>query len=215
MILQKLKKMTSPFNKGDVIKLVITGGPCGGKSTIIPILKEKTEKLGVMVATLIEVPTLYSKMGFQLGEKNPDVDGLQKSMFQTQIFMEEQIYKYLEGKQAVILLDRGIMDYKVYSSSNVWRETLLENRLTEKEIYTRYDLVCFLDSLACSSNSYYELARYNNPARFEDAEQARENNKKLYRVWKNFPNFFHFSSDVSIDEKIDKILSLVREKLGK
>lgn len=43
----------------EVIKIVLTGGPCGGKTTALNFLKDELEKLNIKVFILEKLQIIY------------------------------------------------------------------------------------------------------------------------------------------------------------
>ncbi|HCW92792.1 MAG TPA: hypothetical protein DHM44_03830 [Flexistipes sinusarabici] len=196
------------------LKIVVTGGPCAGKTTIIPKIEKELKKRGFNALILPEVPTLFSNMGFKLGPENPHISEIQKLMFRTQLYFEDQMSRLCSGDPyTVILLDRGLLDYWTYTPVETWAECLEEAKIGTNDLFSRYDFVLFLDSVAVSSERYYELVKFSNTARFEDAKQAKRNNAKLLQIWSKHPSFSHFSPNESLDKKISKIIGYVEKKM--
>ena len=48
----------------DIKKIVLTGGPCAGKTTALVKVIEHFSSLGYKVFTIPEVPTMFSQSGF-------------------------------------------------------------------------------------------------------------------------------------------------------
>ena len=51
------------MEKSDIKKIVLTGGPCAGKTTALVKVIEHFSSLGYKVFTIPEVPTLFSQAG--------------------------------------------------------------------------------------------------------------------------------------------------------
>ena len=65
--------------------------------------------------------------------------------------------------------------------------------------------------LDVQTEDIYEANRFNNSARSEDYQQARELGDKIYEVWRNHPNFVFIGNDGGWNEKVRK----VKEAIGK
>jgi len=58
---------------GDIKRIVLTGGPCAGKTTALVRIIEHFSNLGFKVFTVPEVPTMYSQGGWSYLTPNRDL----------------------------------------------------------------------------------------------------------------------------------------------
>ena len=209
MLSQKYKKIK---------RIVVTGGPCAGKTKIIPIIKKHLQRQGFAVYVLSEVPTMFGNMGFKLGQNNM-AQTIQYQMIRVQIELENNV-NYLarldSNERVCIIYDRGLLDYKVYSTVQTWKNALSSkgldaNMMTKHFLYKMYDHVLFLNSLACYSEYQYDLCRSGNQARFENADMAVTNNEKTKQMWQEHPNFMFFDNSETFELKVSKILKTIDE----
>ena len=96
-------------------KIVITGGPCAGKTTAIERVKLYYQNLGYCVLVVAETPTEIIKSGITLEEfgKIP----FQKAIINLQIQKEKIVLEALPtklNKDVIILYDRGIIRIYFY-----------------------------------------------------------------------------------------------------
>lgn len=85
------------------------------------------------------------------------------------------------GEKAIIICDRGAIDPAAFISKTMWQAILDENNTTEQKLYSRYDAVVHLMTVAIGAVEFYTLA--NNAARSETPEQAAAVDKRLREVW--------------------------------
>jgi nitrite reductase/ring-hydroxylating ferredoxin subunit len=78
------KKNTSSSKERKVVKIVLTGGPCGGKSTALSKVTSALTNSGVRVLTVPEAATILFSNGF----KPSDPLQMQTAITQTQILLE-------------------------------------------------------------------------------------------------------------------------------
>lgn len=187
-------------------KVVLTGGPCAGKTHVLNCIKEKyCENVMVVpeVATqLLQIP--HSSGG--IGKPGVDLDWSQEwqDKLQEQVIIkqieDEKYYTELakmRGEATVLLCDRGIMDGSAYMES---KEVFLNKfGLDEEECLKRYHMVIHLDSLAMGNPRLYEKLKDTNPSRLEDAQKAIQINQNLIKAWKHHERFIKLNSRYSLE----------------
>lgn len=98
-------------------KIVLTGGPCAGKTTALVKVIEHFTSLGYKVFTIPEVPTMFTQSGMNYLTKNEKFffEG-EKATFLTQIGLEDSFSRMAEtlDQPVIIVCDRGTMDISTY-----------------------------------------------------------------------------------------------------
>lgn len=174
--------------------IVVTGGPCAGKTTALSFIRGKLIEFGIKVFLVEEVATHFKNAGINLTEyrypKSRQLS-LQKRIFLTQLTREEEMLELARlhpaGKK-VVICDRGIMDPVAYSDSPEELKAAM-NDLGYNVSHlrdTRYDMVVHLVTTAIGAEEAYNL---ENPARWESLEQARERDKKIQDAWMRSDHF--------------------------
>ena len=176
-------------------RIVLTGGPCSGKSTII----EETKKLMPDIHCVPEMATIViGQFGI-----TPSKDEVKNRRFQRAIYRAQRIFEATstqfamsEDKKAV-LFDRGSMDGAAYMPGGVkeFQKFLSTTRDAE---YSQYDAVICLD---VPPPDVYEANRHNNPARSETYDQAKELGEKIVKAWIHHPNFSIIPNGSSWEDK--------------
>lgn len=120
-----------------MIKILLTGGSCAGKTQILPILKKFIEKNGFTCQMFSETATDLLNEGV-----NPSNKDFQEKIFRRQIEKEREA-----GKKMLIdyvIFDRGFLDQRAYTAPKEFK------RLEEKyeALTSNYDLVIHLESNA-------------------------------------------------------------------
>lgn len=176
-------------------RIVLTGPPCSGKTTIIE--KVKRERLDIHC-----VPEMASIIISQFGI-TPSQDQVKSRRFQRAIYRAQRIFEatstqfaIAEGKSA-ILLDRGVIDGAAYMKGGLEELEKLFKTTREAE-YGQYDAVF---CLSLPTKDIYEANRANNPARSEDYDTALELSQKLLFAWLHHPNFYLIPNGLSWEEK--------------
>ena len=196
--------------------IVLTGGPCAGKTTTISCVKEYLESVGYHVLLLNECATELINAGIRpFGEGAIPVFDFQNEILNLQLYKEKRyldiIDKLPEDTKCVILADRGIMDSKAYLGQEEFTKLLEKNGLKEENLGHQYDMVIHMVTVASDVKNRYNTT--TNTARFENPEEAIYVDLKTGDAWKNHKNVKIIEATEVIDEKIDKVINLIREYL--
>jgi hypothetical protein len=120
----------------------------------------------------------------------------------------------LNDKPSVLLLDRAVMDQKVFASSlDIWESVLRENSTTEEEILKSYDAVVHLGT--CAQVGNYEWGPgSNNPGRYHSPEEAATLDATCERVYQNHKQFRKVPHCSSFEEKVEQVMKYLEDALG-
>ena len=190
-------------------RIVLTGGPCSGKSSIMRILQEM---LGPKLHCVPEVATiLIAQVGIVPPLDQPgDLRRFQRILARVQrdfeIVSEDQARR---DKKAALLLDRGVIDNAAYLRQGM-TELMGICRSTPEHEYAQYDLVL---CLATPPEQVYNANRANNPARFETYDQAAQLGQRIQQVWGGHPNFHVIGNGASWQEKAEMAVRAVTTAL--
>ncbi|MDR1594965.1 MAG: AAA family ATPase [Prevotellaceae bacterium] len=199
-----------------VIKIVLTGGPCSGKTTALSKIIEKFSDKGCTVLALPETATLFSQAGVNFATGNSeDFYQVEKAIFVFQIQMEDRFEEIAlkSGKPAILICDRGLMDVSAYLSGEAWQALLDELNMSEVQARDkRYDAVLHLVTAAKGAEKFYTTA--NNPARSENLEQAAALDDKLIRAWTGHPHLRVIDNSSDFETKINRTLAEIAAVLG-
>lgn len=192
-----------------VTKIVLTGGPCAGKSTILKRIKEKYEKIGWAVYMLPESATLFIEAGANfLTSDSKLLFETEKSKLQFQLAMEDYMAQIANasGKPALIVCDRGAMDTAAYMDRSVWQRIQIAIGMNETALRDdRYAAVLHICTAAKGAEDFYTLL--NNKCRSESPEVAREVDDRLLAVWKGHPNLHVIQAEIDFEDKIKNVLN--------
>ena len=180
------RSILSGFQKKEPHGIVMTGGPCGGKTSTLVFLREKLTARGFHVLVCPEVattlisggidPQIVSKVAFQELV-------LQTSLRQEETFRTAANYFASKRKRKVVVLyDRGIMDGEAYMDPRWFSRLIRSHDLNRRKICERYDAVMHLQTTAIGAEEFYTLA--NNSARRESPKEARELDGRTLAAWK-------------------------------
>ena len=202
-------------------KIVITGGPCAGKTTALNWVVENFTKMGWKVLTIAEAATHIIMRPLR-----PNVDltlmGFQDLIMKTQLFLEdstEQAIKnnetslYKDDDKVLIVCDRGICDGAAYVTNQQFQVLLAANGLSTQEAFSRYDAVFHLVTAADGAPRYYSLV--GNKARSETKEQAVVLDKKTQAAWEGHPHLRIIDNrGLSFKKKLQKLMAEIAQELG-
>lgn len=202
----------------DIKFIVITGGPCSGKTTGLSILKSKLTDRGYKVLVSPESATKLITAGVI-----PGVDELEGFEFQQEILndtleQEARIFSIAKryrdkGKKVVVLCDRGTMDGQAYIDPNEFREMLRSFGYTKRLLCDeRYHAVIHLRTAALGAEAYYTLA--NNSARTETPELARQLDERTFEAWQRHPHPRVIDNSTDFHKKIQRLFNEVCGVLG-
>ena len=153
-------------------KIVLTGGPCAGKTTALVKVIEHFSSLGYKVFTIPEVPTMFTQAGMNYLTSNKDFFYVgEKATLLTQLHLEDSFYKMAQTLEQPVLIvcDRGVMDISAYLSPQQWQDIIGEVGYTQTQLRDeRYDAILHLVSAADGAEQFYTTC--NNAQRLEKAD---------------------------------------------
>jgi len=203
-----------------VYRVVLTGGPCGGKSSSLAHFTKELNELGFDVYTVPEVPTIMMNGGCVFPGTSDDAKLLEfeSALLQLQLQSERSFLQVASSthKPSVVVMDRGVNDIKAYMSGALWEQLLQMHGLNEEYINQRYDLVLHLVTAADGCEEFYTTA--NNTARKETAEEARQLDKLIeagYSKSKEAGVFARIDNSTDFKGKLENATAAVMNMLKK
>lgn len=193
-------------------KIVLTGGPGGGKTTAADLYRRE---IGDDVVIVPEAATILYLGGFPRAGEVEVRKATQRAIYQVQLNLEDAQSAHFKSR--VLLCDRGTVDGAAYwpgleSEFFVHIGTTLEKELS------RYDAVIFFETAAVGDISI----EGGNPARIESNSQAVIIDQKLRKLWSKHPNFVLVPHNKSFIKKVNsgleevaKVVSLHHQKSKK
>ncbi|MCH5299589.1 MAG: AAA family ATPase [Ruminococcus sp.] len=191
-----------------ITKIVLSGGPSGGKSKALRMLKSELEELGFTVYPITECATAVLESGF---DRSRPVYEFQKAIATLQLEREcEYENMVTDSSNVVIICDRGLMDCRVYLGDEDFALIKKELGLSDIDLRDRYDAVFHLDSTSTDSNVKYK----NSENRIEARDVARDINEVSLRAWCGNPHYRFIPVKPTFDEKFALLLREVKAFLG-
>ena len=198
-----------------ITKIVITGGPCAGKSTALSKIEKHFTGLGYRVIFINEAATeLFLNGVVPWVGKNID---FQNILIRTQR-NKEQLYnewvKKLHEDKALMVCDRGAMDNRAYMNEDEFSLLLSQLQVSEIELRDHYDAIFHLVTAANGAEEAYIKNKENNPARIETPEMARELDEKLIAAWTGHPHLRVIDNSTEFEIKIQRLVAEIANFLG-
>lgn len=193
-----------------ITKIVLTGGPCAGKTTALKFLRENLIKNGYGAVVVPETSTELFSNGISPSKMNSLLDFHQTQLdvqLTKEYLFEQACEKFKNFDNIVLICDRGVLDAKVYIGDEGFANLLQLNNLTEQDIINRYDAVFKLVTAANGAEDYYTLE--NNAVRKESAEEAIALDELVSKVWSVHPHFETFDNSTNFEQKMNRLLKSV------
>ena len=196
-----------------ITKIVLTGGPCAGKTTAMNWIQNFFQKQGYKVLFVPETATELITGGLTPWETKTNSD-FQSILFDLQLEKEklfEEGAKKLPNDKILIVCDRGILDNKAYMTKRDFDYLLKSKRLSEIKLRDSYDAVFHLVTAAKGAKKYYNL---DNEARTETIEEAAKLDDNLIASWTGHPHFRIIDNSTDFDTKMKRLLKEISNVLG-
>ncbi len=206
----------------NIKKMVLTGGPCAGKTTALVRIIEHFSSLGYKVFTLPEVPTMFTQAGMDYLTQNRDFfyEG-EKATLEMQLQLEDKFARLAQtitDQPVLIVCDRGTLDISAYLSPAQWQQITQAVGVTPSQLCEeRYDAVLHLVSAADGAEQYYTTennAQRNEPASEEGLRRARLLDKRVIEAWSSHPHLRVINNHDDFDTKINRVLMEISNVLG-
>ena len=225
--IENLKKLSNIFDisldeliekddnkkKQKITKIVLTGGPCAGKTTAMNWIQNNFVKQGYKVIFIPETATELITSGFAPWDTRTSVD-FQEILLKLQLEKEkiyEEAAKKLPNDKILLVCDRGIMDNKAYMSKKEFNVLLKNNNLNEIKLRDSYDAVFHLVTAAKGAKDYYNL---DNEARTETIDEAARLDDALISAWTGHPHLRIIDNSTDFDEKMKRLMREIAAVLG-
>jgi predicted ATPase len=188
--------------------IVLTGGPGGGKTTLINELSRDPAWVDRFAALPEAIFTLrHSNI-------SPKEKLFQRAMVQMQWAMEDGLSRVLEEDGRIILCHRGSLDPLAYWLMRGWEEEefFLFTGMRREEHFQRYTAVIHLVTAADGAEHAYE--RWPDAHRPETMEESIRLDHLLGKIWQNHPHYYQLDNHgISWEEKSMKAKEIIQRLL--
>ena len=197
-----------------ITKIVITGGPCGGKTTAQSWIQSEFTKKGYQVIFIKEAATDIMNSGLKIDSFIDNKD-FQKIILKYQLERENIVYQAcqkMKNSKILIVCDRGALDGKAFVSNIEYMQLLEECNTDEITLRDNYDAVFHLVSAAKGASEFYTLE--NNLVRSETIEEAIIVDDKIIGAYTGHPHFRIIDNSSDFKTKMIRLLHEISSFLG-
>ena len=195
-------------------KIVLTGGPGSGKTTVLNKIKQVYEQQGIKVIVVSETATELLNSGISFLDGTISLLDFQEMVLRLQLTKEDLVDRtidYSSKEDILIVYDRGTLDNCAYISKEEFDQILerLSNIKSYSDLINKYDLVINL----VGSKEFYTTE--NNKARSESVQEALELGNRTLNSWVGHKNLKIVKPKDTIGEKINEVLNIINFELKK
>lgn len=184
--------MKSPHSSSNRCRIVLTGGPGGGKTTAADLFRRE---IGDRVVIVPEAATILFQGGFPRSREAQASRFAQTAIFHVQRHLEDVQAALFPGR--TLLCDRGTVDGAVYWPGQPHDYFNAVGTTLDTEL-ARYDAVIFFETAALGGVSI----EGGNPIRNESLQEAVKLDGKLRALWSRHPRFILVPHNPSFFKKI-------------
>ena len=212
--IEELLKKREGEKQMNISKIVITGGPCAGKTTAMNWIQNAFTLRGYTVLFVPETATELISNGVApwTCSSNGEYQKCQLRLQNEKEKVFEYAAKTMNNEKVLIVCDRGALDNKAYMNDAEFAAAL--NFIGSNEIEQRdsYDAVFHLVTAAKGAVEFYTTA--NNTARTETPEQAAALDDKLIAAWSGHPHLRIIDNSTGFEEKMKRLIAEITFFLG-
>jgi predicted ATPase len=203
--------------KTPLYKFVMTGGPCGGKTTALARVFNFLRERGFEVITCPEAYTLLMSNGMSVDFFSTPGMGriIQSTVLDVQLNLEDNVARVLKarGKPGIILCDRGSMDGTVYVTKEEFQKVMQERDTDVVQLRdNRYDAIFHLVTAADGAEHAYTLD--NNKVRTENVEEAIEVDRRTQKAWVGHPHLYVLDNATDFEGKMNRLIDVISNLVG-
>ena len=193
--------------------IVITGGPCAGKSTALSWIQNEFTQKGYTVLFINESATEIINSGIKKSVLKTKKD-FQLAILRMQKAKEELYYEAASkmSNKVLIVCDRGTLDGKAYLPEVDFQYLMKVTNTNEIELRDNYDAVFHLVSAAKGAKEYYK--KETNLARNETVEEAAILDDKIISAWTGHPHLRIIDNSTGFEEKLQRLIDEIYSFLG-
>lgn len=195
-------------------KIVITGGPCAGKTTAMSWVQNAFGARGWQVLFVPETATELITGGVAPWTCGTNLD-YQRCQLKLQLEKEaifQAAAKTMKVDKVLIVCDRGTLDNKAYMTAQEFAAVVEELHTGEVLLRDDYDAVFHLVTAAKGAEAFYTTA--NNQARRETPQQAAALDDKLIAAWMGHPHLRIIDNSTGFEDKMKRLIAEIALSLG-
>ncbi len=198
--------------------VVLTGGPCADKSSDMTAIIEHFNQREYHVLIVAKTTTELLSSGISPSDSFSNRE-FQVLLLQHQLAKEDfykSVAERLPYPKILIVLDRGAMDGKAYSSAEDWNAAVNDVGFpSDTQLLHRYDGVVHLRSIAYAHPELYKAIFAKNPVRIERTpEMAIEKDEATAHAWLGSGAVFVSSDHPNPESKADATVAAIARIIG-
>ena len=197
-----------------ITRIVITGGPCAGKTTAMSWIQNAFTQQGYKVLFVPETATELIKGGVAPWTCGTNAE-YQKCQMQLQLEKERLFYqaaRTMPERKILIVCDRGTLDNKAYMNEEELQQVLESLDANEVDLRDHYDAVFHLVTAAKGAEEFYTTA--NNSARIETPQEAAALDDRLIAAWTGHPHLRIIDNTTQFEDKMKRLIREISFFLG-
>jgi predicted ATPase len=231
------------FESMKFYRVVLTGGPCAGKTSALAFVSDHFRSLGWKVYIVQEAATIFLGGGIAPREITTEqVPVVQKSIVKLMMCLEDS-YRDLvfasmkksppekpgsnlretlrlsvddlgdKGDNCLVISDRGVMDASVYCDQEVWQQVLTDLGLSEVDVK---DLRydCIIHLVTAAQGAEPFYTLASNAVRIETIDEARAIDQRTMKAWIGHPYFTVVDNSTGFKEKVVRAVSAICKRVG-
>ena len=196
-----------------VVKIVVTGGPCAGKTTAMSWIQNAFTEKGWTVLFCAETATELISGG---GMANcASWQEFQRALVKLQLAKEhawEDIARNQKNDRVLIVCDRAALDNKSYMTESEFRYVCNALHTDEVTLRDNYDAVFHLVTAAKGAEQFYGTA--TNAIRYESVEEARAQDDRTIAAWTGHPYLRIIDNTTAFEDKMHRLITEISKVLG-
>jgi predicted ATPase/CYTH domain-containing protein len=215
---ERIQASNTRTGDGDppIYRIVLTGGPCGGKSTALAHISDRLQSLGFRVYRVPEAATMLITGGLSPWLM-PEAERIsfEGNLVKTKIALEDAFFAVAKASKvpSIIICDRGTMDTSAYLDRDTWEVVMDEFSWNVVDLRDkRYDAVIHMVTAAIGAETFYTTE--NNAARTENLQQARDLDFKVLNAWVGHPHIRIVDNSTDFKGKIARVNEIVCQMIG-
>lgn len=194
-----------------LIVIVLTGGPCAGKTTV---LKAILEEFAGQVTVVPEIASFLLNNGFP--KPDPWTEewqaAFERAILPLQIAFETaySVIAKLKGHK-VLVCDRGLMDAAAYLPGGT-QQLAADFGVNIAEGFARYSAVIHVESLATADPNKY--GKQENEGRFEPLDRAQKLEMATRAIWSQHSTYIFLEGGRGAGRKSDQVIGIIKFMLA-
>ncbi len=195
-----VKKNKYKITTDRTCRVVLTGGPGGGKTTAADLFRRE---IGSRIVIVPEAATMLFTGGFPRRKEEGSIKATQSAIYHVQKNLETIQLSTFPDR--ILLCDRGTLDGAAYWPDSPEDFIKSLNTSWEEEL-GRYDAVLFFETAAAGGLSI----EGGNPHRIESLKASLELDKSLREIWGKHKRFTLIRHESSFLQKIHTALATLK-----